>query len=226
MKTRILDAAREFARRWPTVAAVVHREARLLTEALQDPRLDELARLIDDGRLVEARALLDVLKRDLGEDNTDVVVARWELSIAEQGAAPRPWTAALTRYADVLDAMQMKRRAHHLRSAVGVDPPRDEASARGILDVVLGPDWAAKRVMQEARGERPVEPVWVCPDKACGNTWEYGSVGRCDCGAAFVKVDWPVEADVPESPSCGAGVSWDDNPPDDCEAPERQTCSA
>jgi hypothetical protein len=118
MRARILSAAKELARRWPSVAAVVHRDARLLTDALQDPRLDEVARLIDGGRFAEAGTLLDVLKRDLGAEDTDVVAATWELSLAAQ-------------------------------------------------------------VEREAT-----------PGKA------------------------------PESPIGGAGTTWDDNPPDDCEAPE------
>lgn len=51
-------------------------------------KLDELARRIDDGRLEEARALLAELSSLLGEDDAQIVAARWELSMAETGDAP------------------------------------------------------------------------------------------------------------------------------------------
>ncbi|WP_437926870.1 AAA family ATPase [Sorangium sp. So ce291] len=51
-------------------------------------KLDELARLIDDGQLVEAKALLAELSSLLGEDDAQIVAARWELSMAETGDAP------------------------------------------------------------------------------------------------------------------------------------------
>ncbi|KYF62487.1 AAA family ATPase [Sorangium cellulosum] len=51
-------------------------------------KLDELARLIDDGQLAEAKALLAELSGLLGEDDAQVVAARWELSMAETGDAP------------------------------------------------------------------------------------------------------------------------------------------
>ncbi|MGK4008561.1 AAA family ATPase [Sorangium sp. So ce1036] len=51
-------------------------------------KLDELARRIDDGRLEEARALLAELSSLLGEDDAQIVAARWELSMAEAGDAP------------------------------------------------------------------------------------------------------------------------------------------
>ncbi|AUX37757.1 MULTISPECIES: AAA family ATPase [Sorangium] len=51
-------------------------------------KLDELARQIDDGQLVEAKALLAELSSILGEDDTQIVAARWELSMAETGNAP------------------------------------------------------------------------------------------------------------------------------------------
>jgi hypothetical protein len=82
VRTRLLTYAKAIARRWPAVAAVAHRELSALAEALQDPRLDELARLIEDGRLAEARAALAALAVDLGESNPDVVAARWELAVA------------------------------------------------------------------------------------------------------------------------------------------------
>jgi predicted ATP-binding protein involved in virulence len=50
-------------------------------------KLDELARLIDDGQLAEAKALLAELSGLLGEDDAQVVAARWELSMAETGDA-------------------------------------------------------------------------------------------------------------------------------------------
>ncbi|WP_437646471.1 AAA family ATPase [Sorangium sp. So ce362] len=51
-------------------------------------KLDELARLIDDGQLVEAKSLLAELSGLLGEDDAQIVAARWELSMAETGDAP------------------------------------------------------------------------------------------------------------------------------------------
>jgi hypothetical protein len=120
MRARLLDAAKTLARRWPTVAAVVHRELDAVVQALRDPRLDKLARLIDDGRLAEARALLAALSEDLEPGHPDLVGAVWEFNMAEQAA----------------------------RKAA------------------------------------------------------------------------PVAVEAPASPSGGAGASWDDNPPDDCEAPE------
>jgi hypothetical protein len=120
MRARLLDAAKTLARRWPTVAAVVHRELDAVVQALRDPRLDKLARLIDDGRLAEARALLAALSEDLEPGHPDLVGAVWEFNMAEQAA----------------------------RKAA------------------------------------------------------------------------PVAVEAPASPIGGAGTTWDDNPPDDCEAPE------
>ncbi|CAN98472.1 hypothetical protein sce8302 [Sorangium cellulosum So ce56] len=50
-------------------------------------KLDMLARLIDDGQLVEAKALLAELSGFLGEDDAQIVAARWELAMAETGDA-------------------------------------------------------------------------------------------------------------------------------------------
>lgn len=51
-------------------------------------KLDELARLIDDGQLEAAKALLAELSSLLGEDDAQIVTARWEISMAETGNAP------------------------------------------------------------------------------------------------------------------------------------------
>lgn len=50
-------------------------------------KLDELARRIDDGELAEAKVLLAELAASLGEDDTQIVAAWWELSLAETGDA-------------------------------------------------------------------------------------------------------------------------------------------
>ncbi|EYF05187.1 AAA family ATPase [Chondromyces apiculatus] len=55
-------------------------------QAIRD-KLDKLARLIEDGEVASARALLDELSRALGEEDTEVVSARWEISLAEVGDA-------------------------------------------------------------------------------------------------------------------------------------------
>ncbi|HSN98992.1 MAG TPA: AAA family ATPase [Candidatus Nanopelagicales bacterium] len=53
---------------------------------MQD-KLDLLARLIDEGQIEGARALLAAVAGMLGEDDTQVVSSRWELAMAEKGDA-------------------------------------------------------------------------------------------------------------------------------------------
>ena len=50
-------------------------------------KLEELARKIDDGQFEEAKTLLEELSGILGADDSQVVAARWELSLAEGGDA-------------------------------------------------------------------------------------------------------------------------------------------
>jgi predicted ATP-binding protein involved in virulence len=53
-------------------------------------RLDRLARLIDDGALLEAKALLEEIEKDLGEDDPTVTGLQWELHDLEvHGAQDR-----------------------------------------------------------------------------------------------------------------------------------------
>lgn len=52
----------------------------------QQRKLEELGRLLEDGRIAEARAVLADLAVVLGEDDTQVAAARWEIALAE---APR-----------------------------------------------------------------------------------------------------------------------------------------
>jgi predicted ATP-binding protein involved in virulence len=53
-------------------------------------RLDRLARLIDDGAVVEAKALLAEIEADLGADDPTVTGLQWELHDLEVHGAPDP----------------------------------------------------------------------------------------------------------------------------------------
>lgn len=55
-----------------------------------DARLSEIARLEDDGDIAGARTLLEQVAADLGEDDSRVVAARWELRMAEGRGTPEP----------------------------------------------------------------------------------------------------------------------------------------
>lgn len=169
MRAHIVAAARALARRWPTVAAVVHRELDAVAQALRDPRLDELARLIEDGRLAEARALLAALSEDLEPGHPDLVGAVWEFNMAEQ-AARKSTPVEVSVYRPAFNE------PHGTQRLVGVAgaPMSHEEATRTIGEIL---DAAQSCAMPVA-------------------TW------------------------APASPSGGAGASWDDNPPDDCEAPE------
>lgn len=131
-----------------------------------DARLSELARLLDDGALDPARALLEELARDLGEGDSRVIAARWELRMAE-GAARQatPDDAALVgavltrpelRTAADRDAIEAARAAAESR------PPLPVASlVDAVLDVVTDyldlPDERAPRLradlLRRLRGE-------------------------------------------------------------------------
>lgn len=50
-------------------------------------KLEDLARRIEDGKLAEAKVLLAEFAGWLGEDDTQVVAAQWELSMAENADA-------------------------------------------------------------------------------------------------------------------------------------------
>jgi len=49
----------------------------------QQRKLEELGRLLEEGRIAEARAVLADLAVVLGEDDTQVAAARWEIALAE-----------------------------------------------------------------------------------------------------------------------------------------------
>lgn len=65
------------------------KHGRALSER-SDARLSEIARLEDAGDLAGARALLERVAADLGEDDSRVVAARWELRLAEGRGTPAP----------------------------------------------------------------------------------------------------------------------------------------